>query len=198
MTKLTCIVLVLLFAVYGCKDHQAPKREIHNDLFDWSITIPEGYDTISAAQAARMQDKGAQAIEKTFNEKVEGRANTVFMLSSGPTNYFESNYQSFDTATDGNYAASCKNVYGIIYQTFISQLPNIIIDSAMRTEQIDDLTFQTCDIVMRLPNDKVIHSLMYNRLFGTKDLTVSITYADEKKGKALLEAWKNSKFGKHE
>ncbi len=37
---------------------------------------------------------------------------------------------------------------------------------------------------------------MFSRLFNKKEFSVNIMYVDAKKGAQMLDAWRNSKFGK--
>src|SRR5690606_1788507 len=145
---------------------------------------------------AKMQNKGADAIEKTYNEEVVNQAKTIFVFKSDQLNYFESNYQPFDTAIDGDYLESCKNVNNMLYETFITQMPDIKIDSTSTVEKIDNLEFQTFKMKIEYPNKMTMNVLMFSRLFDKKEFTVNIMYVDKKKGEQMLDSWKKSKFTK--
>lgn len=93
MRKTSYFILALTIIYYSCQHHASPKREIHNDDFNWTIIIPENFDTMSAAQWAKMQNKGTDAMEKTYGTKVENNAKTIFIFKTDQLNYFESNYQ---------------------------------------------------------------------------------------------------------
>jgi hypothetical protein len=136
------------------------------------------------------------AVEKTYGAKVENNAKTIFVFKTDPYNYFESNYQAFDTATDGNYLENCRQVDDILYTTFKTQMPGVTIDSGTSTEIIDGLEFQTFTVTIDFPNKMVLHSRMYSRLFGKRELTVNIMTVDKEKFNLLLDAWQRSTFGK--
>ncbi len=188
-------IICLTIIFQNCAGQTNPKKEIYNKDFNWTITIPENFDTVSAEQWAKMQNKGADAIEKTYDEKVVNRAKTIFVFKSDQLNYFESNYQPFDTTTDGNYLESCKNVNEMLYQTFVTQMQGIKIDTTTSTEKIDNLEFQTLKMRVTYPNNMVMNVLMFSRLFDKKEFSINIMYVDKLKGELMLNSWKKSKFG---
>lgn len=187
------ICLVIIFQ--SCSGQSKTKKEFYNKDFNWKITIPESFDTVSTEQWEKMQNKGAEAIEKTYDEKIDNRAKTIFVFQSGQLNYLESNYQPFDIATDGDYLEACKGVNEVVYQTFVTQMQGIKIDTATSTEKIDNLEFQKFKMKVTYPNKMVLNVLMYNRLFGKKEFTLNIMYVDEAKGDLMMKAWKKSTFG---
>lgn len=196
MKKVNYFIIGLTIIFQSCLGQTSPKKEIYNKDFDWTITIPEKFDTVSAEQWAKMQNKGADVIEKTYDEKIDNRAKTIFIFKSDQLNYFESNYQPFDIATDGNYLESCKAVNEILYQTFVTQMDGIKIDTTTSTEKIDNLEFQTLKMKVTYPNNMVLNVFMFSRLFEKKEFSVNIMYVDKAKGELMLDSWKKSKFGK--
>ncbi len=196
MNRLKYLLLYLTNIVLSCNGQTTPKNEIYNQDFNWTITIPENFKKVSAEEWANMQNKGADAIEKTYDEKITNRAKTIFVFKSDQLNYFESNYQPFDIATDGDYLESCKNVNYMLYETFKTQIPDIKIDSITSIEKIDNLEFQTFQLKVEYPNKMTMNVLMFSRLFDKKEFSVNIMYVDNKKGQQMLDSWKKSKFTK--
>jgi hypothetical protein len=194
MNRLKYFLICLTFITQICNGQTTPKKEIYNKDFNWTITIPENFENVSEDEWAKMQNKGADAIEKTYDEKVINQAKTIFVFKSDQLNYFESNYQPFDIATDGNYLESWKNVNNMLYETFKIQMPDIKIDSATTTERIDNLEFQTFKMRVEYPNKIILNILMFCRLFGKKEFSVNIMYVDNNKGQQILDAWRKSKF----
>jgi hypothetical protein len=195
MKRLNYYIIALSLLCQSCVGQTSPKKEIYNADFKWTITIPENFDTVSAAQWAKIQNRGLEAVEKTYDQKIDNQAKTIFVFKSDQFNYFESNYQPFDTAIDGNYLASCKTVNEMMYQTFNTQMPGIRIDTAAFSETIDNLKFQVLKMKVTYPNKMVLNVFMFSRLFDKKEFSVNIMYVDTKKGELMIDAWKRSKFG---
>lgn len=189
------VLATILFAFTSCEAQTttAPK-EIYNKDFDWTITIPENFETVSPEDWQKLQNKGAEAIENTIDGKVDNQAKTLFVFKSDRFNYFESNYQPFDATQDGDYLESNREVQDVLYETFKAQMQNPRIDSLSSTETIDGLKFHVYKMSIYLPNDMVMELLMYSRLFGKRDFTVNILTIDKNKQKVLLQAWRESTF----
>jgi len=196
MNKIKYLLICLTIVIQGCNGQNTPKKEIYNQDFNWTITIPENFQNVSAAEWTKMQNKGVDAIEKTYDEKVINQAKTIFVFKSDQLNYFESNYQPFDISIDGDYLESCKNVNNVLYETIKNQMPDIKIDSSTSVEKINNLEFQTLKMKVEYPNKMILNVIMYSRLFDKKEFTVNIMYVDNKKGEQMLDSWKNSKFTK--
>lgn len=189
-------VLITATFLYSCRAQSTPgPKVIFNEQFNWRIQIPEGFETVPAEQWMKMQNKGAGAVEKTYDVTVENRAKTIFAFRSDQFNYFESNYQPFDTAADGNYLESFRQVNNMLYGTFEAQMPQAKLDSASSQETIDGKLFQVYKITITIPGKIVIEFWMYSRLFGKREFTVNIMTVDKEKQRILLNAWRNSKFG---
>ena len=195
MKRLHYFIIIIAIIGQSCKSSSTPETKFYDKDFDWSITIPKNFDTVSAVQWAKMQNKGMDAIEKTYDQKVDNQAKTIFVFTSDKSNYFESNYQPFDTATDGSFIESCQAVNDVLYQTFATQMPGTKIDTATSVEKIDKLDFQTLKMKIAYPNNMVLNIDMFTRLFDKKQFTVNIMYVDKAKGDLMLDAWKKSTFG---
>jgi hypothetical protein len=190
------VIFGLALMVYGCNGQASSRKPIYNEDFKWSIIIPENFENVSAEQLARLEKKGADAIGKTYDAKIDNQTKTIFAFRSDKLNYFESNYQDFDPAIDGDYVESCKNVNIVLYETFKAQMPGIEIDTISTNKTIDDLDFRSFHMRVVYPNKMVLHFMMFSRLFDKKEFTVNIMYVDKEKGDQMLEAWSSSTFGK--
>jgi hypothetical protein len=196
---LRLILSACTFAFFfsSCKNFEKPltaKRDIYIKLFNWTITIPPGYDTISAKKWAAMQTRGKKAIEETFDTKIENRTKTILVLQKGPTNYIEANYQFFDSTVDGNYKESCEGVYKVLFKTFEQNIKGWKLDSISSLTKVSGLRFYTFKVKMTSPKGQNLNMTIFNRLFGKKDFTVSLMGLSEKDEKELMNAWMNSKF----
>jgi hypothetical protein len=194
MSKKTCLLLLLVLLIQSCNGQTTSNRKIHNKDFNWTIIIPEKFENVSSDEWKKMENNGAEAVEKTYDEKVINRAKTIFVFKSDEHNYFESNYQPFDPAIDGDYLESCKNVDNMLCETFQTQLQGITIDTTTTISKIDHLEFHTFNMTIKYPNKMVLNLIMYSRLFEKKEFTVNIMYVDKQKGNQMLESWMNSKF----
>jgi hypothetical protein len=195
MRKYLFLLFITLSLISSCNGQpKSEQKTIYNKDFKWTISIPAGFDTVSADKWARMQNRGAEAIEKTYDTEVENRAKTIFVFQSDQFNYFESNYQPFDIAKDGNYLESFKEVNKMLYGTFEAQMKGAKLDSSSSTQTIGGLTFQTFEVVISFPNKMVMNWQMFSRLFGKKEFTVNIMTVDKNKQRELLASWLNSKF----
>lgn len=196
MTYKQILLFGLIIFFQSCNAQKTAKQEIHNKDFNWTITIPENFENVSTADWAKMQNKGADAIEKTYEEEVINQSKTIFVFKSDQLNYFESNYQPFDPSVDGDYLESCKAVDEVLYETFKAQMPGIKIDTTRTVEKIDNLEFQTLKMKVEYPNKMIMNLLMYSRLFDKKEFTVNIMFVDKLKGQKMLASWRESKFTK--
>jgi hypothetical protein len=196
MKKLNYLFICLISITQSSFGQTTTTKEIYNKDFNWTINIPEGFESVSSEQWAKMQDKGADAIENTYGEKIVNQSKTIFVFKSDELNYFESNYQPFDTSKDGDYSESCKNVNEILYETFKTQMPDIKIDTIRTVEKIDNLEFQLFKMKIEYSNKMELNVLMFSRLFDKQELTVNIMYMDENKGKLMKNSWLKSKFKK--
>lgn len=196
MKQLFYTMLLAAAAFAGCGEREkAKERLIYNKDFDWTITIPEDFDTLTAKEWAKVQGRGAEAIEKTYGAEIENRANTIFVFRNSQFNYFESNWQPYDTVADGNYEETCQAVNAMIYGTFEAQMPDAKLDSASSKEIISGLEFRVFRVYIGLPGGKSLECRLYSRLFGNREFSVNMTTLDKDKRAALLKAWKESKFG---
>jgi hypothetical protein len=178
----------------SCCSSQNKSKEIYNKDFKWKIVIPENFENVPSEQWEKLKSKGQQAVENTYDQEIVNNAKTIFIFRTDEMNYFESNYQPFDVAVDGEYLESCRNVNNILYETFMTQMPGIKVDSSSATETISGLVFQKLTLKILYPNDLVLNVLMYSRLFDKKEFSVNIMYVDNKKGEAMLNSWTKSKF----
>lgn len=195
MKKPLFIQLALLLLFSSCtKEIKTDPKKVYNEEFKWSIVIPENFTNVDPDVWVEMQSKGVEAIENTYGEKLVDQTNTIFVFKNADFNYLESNYQPFDEAIDGDYLESCKAVNGILYETFMTQMPGVVIDSSRSVEKISNLDFQTFKMKIDLPNGITMHSLMYSRLFDKKEFSVNIMYVDDEQGKKMVKAWTNSTF----
>jgi hypothetical protein len=193
MKYLLCVISI--FILISCDTEPNTNGEIvHNPQFNWTITIPDGFEKESQEGLEKLLEKGSEAIENTFDQEIENLAQTIFVFKKDETNYFDSSFQPFNPEIDGEYTTSCREVNLIIYETFMAQMPDIPMDSNSTTLNIDGLEFQQFNVIIDFPNGMQLTTHMFNRLFDKQELAVNIMYSDSKMGEKMLEAWKKSTF----
>ena len=168
----------------------------YNKEFKWRITIPVGFDTISSAEMAILQNRGKVALEKTAGRKVKDNTKKLCVFRSGQSNSFECSTQPYEVKKQGSYIKTCDEVNKLLYKTFELQMPGVKIDSSCSTIVVNGLTFQSFNLAATLPNQITLHVYTYSRLFEKREFAVSIIAIDREKEKQLLNAWLNSKFEK--
>ena len=196
MRAFFCIFTCIALSANICRAQSTQSREIYNKDFNWTVVVPKGFENVSSEQWAKFQNKGASAVEATYGQQVVNKAKIIFVFRSGEMNYFESNYQPLDTTVDGSYIESCKKVDGILYETFVTQMPGVKIDTLHGAEKIDGLEFQTFNMKVNYGNKVVLNAQMFTRLFGNKEFSVNVMYVDKEKGQQMLDAWRHSKFSR--
>ncbi|HEY3403824.1 MAG TPA: hypothetical protein VGK59_10585 [Ohtaekwangia sp.] len=194
MKKITFIYALLLVSGIACKGQISTSLTLYNSEFNWTIVIPEDFNSVSAEEWSRLQNKGEDAVEKTYDAEVTNQVKTIFVFKSGDFNYLESNQQPYDVSVDGNYLETCKQIKEILFETFRTQMPNAKIDTLSAVETISGLEFQKFRVDIDMPNGMKFTSLLYSRLFGKKEFSVNMMYVEASKGQQMLDAWRNSKF----
>ncbi len=193
--KLPKTILLALLLAFGCRDKQISEPEILTiEDFDWTITVPENFRLLDDRDWRKIEEKGEHAIEKTFDAEMINEAENIFVYKNGQLNTLESNWQPYNQNLDGDYLSLCYEINGMLYKTLESQIPNVKIDSASSTQKIDGLDFHRFEMKIDLPNGIKMNTIGFNRQFGKRDLTINITYVDEKIGREMMESVLSSKF----
>lgn len=172
------------------------QKKISISQFNWTIEIPNNYTEVDPETWGNQQKKGEELIENTFGEELTNETVTLFVYKNEELNSIESNYQPFDEAIDGNYIEVFDDVNALLYETMITQLPDIEIETKRGAKMIDNLLFQSFEMKITYPNKMIVYFLMFSMLFEKEELTINIIYVDEKQGELMKNALFNSKFGK--
>ncbi|MBT1695956.1 hypothetical protein KK083_03650 [Fulvivirgaceae bacterium PWU4] len=64
VTKAHVLFLLVLALFISCSGQTSKQKEIYNEEFKWSISIPADFENVSDAEGKKMQDKGISALEK--------------------------------------------------------------------------------------------------------------------------------------
>jgi len=197
MKKLFSLFPAIVIVFAACK---APiknnETKFYSSEFKWTISVPGGFTLVSKDKQAKMARKGEEALEKTYNNKVINQAKNIFIFQNGRANYFQANYEPFDTSKDGNFIENFHLVNNLIYGTFVAQMKDAQVDSSSSAQTVNGLTFQTFTVVVTITNKGKMTLREYSRLFDKKQFTVAMTTTDPMLEQQLLDSWLNSKFDK--
>lgn len=188
------IALSTLLAACKEKNKNSDKRTLFNEEFKWTITIPPGFEAVSAKKWSEIEKRGEAALEKTYGEDVENNSKRIFVFSSDQLNYFEASYEPFDHSIDGNFLENLHLTTALAYHTFETQMEGARLDSSYSMTTVSGMTFHTFRITIALPNKMTMNMLLFSRLIDGKALSVNIMTVDKRKEKELLAAWTSSKF----
>ncbi len=189
------IGVLVLFAPFLCAaQSDADVRTHFYDMFGWTVTIPEEFDSVGKEEWERLQTRGMNALENTIGEELTVRPEVVFIFRKGQFNYFEANALPYEEIVDGDYLSGLQDVKKALCKTFQNQIPGVKLDSISSVETIDSLEFQKFILSIEFPNGLSMMFFHYCRLFGKVQLTANIVYIDERAGEKMLEAMKQSRF----
>ncbi|MRX70213.1 hypothetical protein SAMN06265349_101786 [Flavobacterium resistens] len=203
ITKTILFFLLSIFISCGQKDpnKQIDEGTIKGETYKssdigWTIEIPKGWSVISKDHIDSQESKGKEAIEKSSGQKVDmSQLKHLISFQKNQFNLFASTSEPFKEEYPGEYQENSKKLCNMIYQTYIDN--KIKTDSSSGKEIIQGLEFNVFRTTIYAPDGKVIlNQIMYNRLINGFDFGVNINYNNDEDKKAMLDAFKNSKFTK--
>ncbi len=185
----------LLFAVQQAKcQSQSTTDTLTIAEFNWTVVVPEDFEPVNQQDWNKVLQKGMDLLEDTYDEEIENQSVTLFIFKKGKFNTFEANWQPYDVEVDGDYMQTYADVNRVVYQAFEDQLKGTMLDSLTTTQNVSGLQFNRFDVSLDFPNGIKLRTSSFSRLFDKKELTLNITYIDEKIGQTILNAFLNSKF----
>ena len=198
--RLLTVTLILTTTFLSCKGQTKSKPNTKEFVFSqvgWKIEVPADFTIMDSAQVEAMTNKGANAIEKTYDTTIDFRGTqTLISFTKGQYNYFASTITPFDPTQDGDWNEANSALKNVIVETFQTQAPSMKIDTSSSVEKIDGLEFQKFHLVTTYPNKMVMTTFMYSRLYKGFDYGINISYTNDKIGKELLAILATSKFVK--
>ena len=195
---------IFLIASCGAKD---PNKQIDEGIIKgntytsheigWTIEIPSGWAIIEKEQTRAGHERGVKAIEETIESEVDfsGLKNLI-AFQKNRFNTFQSSSEPVELEYEGEWEENNATLKEIMYATYLNQ--GINTDSSATTiEKIDGLEFQKYSFTIYSPNgDGRLTQIIYGRLINNLHFSVVISYNNEKDKKAMMNAWRKSKFKK--
>ncbi|MGB8194945.1 MAG: hypothetical protein WCF67_23620 [Chitinophagaceae bacterium] len=163
----------------------------------WTITLPQGFERLSAEEDAAKNERGQQAIEDATGTKLDvSSAKTLISATRNNYNYFNSTITPFDPKTDGDWKEVSQSVKDMVYITFAEKIPGATIDSATTTTTISGLKFDKFRVTVTVDKKVVFNSFLLSKLYKGYDFGISYVVLDEKNKNDIETMLNNSKFTK--
>jgi hypothetical protein len=198
MKQLSFMVLIAAAIACGCKQ-RAKERTLYNKEFDWTITIPAGFDSMTNEEIGKLQEQGIEDLEKTYGQEAKLTNSNLFGFTRRRATYFYAGWELFNPAEDGDYEELCRLWNEMIYVTLKARTPGAILDSFSATETISGLEFPVFRVKVwetsKTASSSYTEFMYYIKPFGKKVLLINIASADRNDQLAIMTAWRKSKFG---
>jgi len=187
MKKSILIVLISFLFNSNTSAQTAPKSYISD--FKWTINTPKNFNLISGDEWKAMQNLP--------DGTDPNQSKILLVFQKDNANYAEFSSRQFNPETDGDYDKALAKVNGLLYETLHGQMIGAAIETEQKTATINELDFNLFILSIKYPSAQVITIEIYSRLFeNNKEFTASILYAVPEQGKLMLDAFKESTFGK--
>ena len=189
------LLVILVTALFPCvlfAQEEVDDSGFFSPEFNWHIGIPPGFTKVDP-ESWDLQ-KGIQDSLQVDSLVLANAPKTILAFKSNDYNYFESNWQPYNTKVRGDYNDHCQAVSKQLYRTFAEQIPDAQIDTASSVQIIGTLEFKKFVLKMTLPNGVTLSSHMYSRLFDDKEFSANLFYTNDDQGTLLMEAWLYSRF----
>jgi hypothetical protein len=193
--KYSVALLSLLIVFFSCKD-PVKNKEYDFEKVGWKIQIPSNLTVLSAAEIARYNKRGADAIGKTYDTTINfEETETLLSLQRDKMNMLGATITPYDPKKDGDWAETNEGLKAILYETFKTQMPDCGVDTSSTVEVINGLSFQVFKSKITFPKQQlVLNSLLYSKLRKGYDLGITISYTDEKFGEEAKRILATSTF----
>jgi len=168
----------------------------HYQPLEWEITIPKDYEFLTKDQEEKLTTRGLNAIEKSVGTDVDVQPfNHLINFRKDAKNVFLSSSQVVNNTDFPMYQEIHKDAVSTLIQTYEDN--NIPVDHTAGTETIDGKKFIKDKFNLLSKEGKVLMTqIMYTRLFDSMELTVTISWSDQKYGDEMVAIWRKSTFKK--
>lgn len=194
------LVIVLLAACSGRQpevelaEGQIDAGVYRNAKLGWEFRIPEGWEVLSKSEIERIEGKGIEAIEESYDSEITPSHTPLLYLRKDMFNAFTSTAQVFDPKVEGSYREHQEMIFEVLLNTCRSK--GMRIDHKRDRESIGGLEFETLHVTLYAPDGKkvVLYQVIFDRLMNGRSLIMSITYNNHKDRDTLLNSLRQSQF----
>lgn len=143
---------------------------------DWELTIPNDFQTKDSLRNVKLQEKGLQSMEKANNVNLGDLSDLKTLVSAfkGAHEYFNATIRRFNKSGEGNYDSASRTVNRLVYNTFLKEAPDAIIDTSSTKENIGGLIFNKFQVTLNLQKKDLFTIVILSKLY--RDLDFGITY----------------------
>lgn len=165
----------------------------------WSARYPKSWPVLGAAEIARMEGRGEEALEDAAGAQLELSHRNLLWLKKDDFNSMTSNYQRFDPNIDGPYEETERLVTEVLETAYRQN--KMQFDTRRGNAMLDGLDFTTWEAIIYTPDrsDTLMTQVMYMRLIDSNiALTLNINYGNRADRDTLLAIINSSKFAMRE
>jgi hypothetical protein len=177
----TITILILSLVIIACQGQQNVEKGVYKEV-GWTVDFPQNYNI-------------ADSLLIEGNNNSSKLLKTLFAVR-------QNNYNSF-VATINPYQsnkATWEESFEVSKQLMVEQIQSMganinMVDTSSSTELIDKLKFLKFNLVTFYPAQNLsLHTSVYYRKIGDRDLVITLGYQDEKIGKEYKDILIKSKF----
>ncbi len=163
--------------------------------FGWSMKVPDGWRVKTKDEMSSTRQRGLDAMQKNVDGPIDLTTTVELLyLQRDQFNQFTSTADAFDPSKDGSYADNHQDLVQVILKTYADA--GVKVRHELRTETIAGIQFNVMDATILTPDGQklILHQRLYDALLGSRSLTVSLNWNNDKTRDALLHAWTTSTF----
>ena len=194
MKKTFLLAIAIILSVIICKAQDTLQyKTYHYKDFNWTIKLPSNFEPVAEQIWQQKENSGTADLEKSNGTTFVNDSKFVFMFKEGAENNIIASYNIQDPK---RHKSAEYVVQKSLYHEFETMSSKLKLDSSSTKMVINHLSFDVFVLKIDIPT-KGFHDYDYRitRMFGDRNLSISIIFSDDKYGEAMLNAIKNSTFG---
>jgi hypothetical protein len=147
----------------------------------WTMTLPPDFRLVDSVRSAEMTRKGVAMMEKSAGTHFDvdpSVARTLITARKGPQSYFNSTIVPYDTAKDGDFAATSKAVKDLLHKTFADKMPDATLDTTSESVKVDGVDFDRYRLSVTARGKAIFTLLLLSKLYKGYLFDISYLYTD--------------------